>query len=775
MAVSALAQAPAEGPLNLLFLLDDQHNPRMLSAAEGGHGGLASPLTPALDELAGAGVRFDNAYCATPQCRPSRFTMLTGRHAHRHGLRTNSVWEPARGEVTLPMLARRFGYAIGTIGKHHMEWLRDVNRGVTDHGFDLVLDHTDYSSYCKAHGVDPWKDAHRHWAMPGLPPALDPVGYTFNTNEFHPAGYFADRAMEFLEERAGPSGDGRPFALWLSFPGPHPPVLPSGPDSPQDWAHMFFPPDALPLPPNFDTVATTTRLATLQASYTHVSIDQHREVLAYYYGLVAQIDHNVGRVLQRLDELGLKERTLVVFTADHGEYASEMGVWTKAGGMHDPVARVPLLLRLPGTLSAGEVSTAPVSHVDLFPTLVELLAFSPTAHERARVDGRSLVDLVTGKARTVPPGLVFAEAGYAPQVPRFRMTASATDKYTFDEEGGGEEEYYDLGADPWEQVNLRADPGVQGRVAELRDALSDWWANEDGHAPMYLPAESVPAPASAPWPPAGATGVPRDADLRWLPATAAASQEVWLGQAPDALELLAALGPMEDTFNPGTLPQAAKVYWRVDGVNADGVRVGPMWSFRTTQGGSGGPGLATNPLPANGAAQVPRDAVLTWTLGAGTRFQELWFGPVDGELQRVLNDLPTLFSSFDPPELLAGRGYRWRVDSIDQNGRTEGDVWTFHVDPAGLPDLASAPSPPHLATGVSLGLDEPLTWRPGAGAVAHDVWFGVEFPLEYRGRRSSAEYAPGPLEPGRAYYWRVDEVSAAGIRTGFTWRFDADE
>ncbi|MEE8469196.1 MAG: sulfatase-like hydrolase/transferase, partial [Planctomycetota bacterium] len=323
------ASAQTSRPLNVLYIMDDQHNPRMLGLDSNGFGGVPVSLTPNLDLLAAQGVRFSHAYTSAPQCMPERLSLLTGRFPHEHGLRWNNIWEPARGELTLPALARRHGYFTGTIGKNHLFWLDQPDLRVTDHGFDRVQDRADYVEFCGDNGVPPYFANGNHWRMDGI--SLS-AGYTFNTNRFHTSGYFSDQAIDFLENRAGPGGDGKPFVLWLSFDGPHPPILPSGPADPNDWAHRYHPFSQLALPANLGKVADTSRLQQLQAQYAHMSAEEHREALSYYYGLVSQIDFNIGRVLTRLGELGLDDRTVVVFTADHGEYAGEMACWTKGGG-----------------------------------------------------------------------------------------------------------------------------------------------------------------------------------------------------------------------------------------------------------------------------------------------------------------------------------------------------------------------------------------------------------------------------------------------------------
>lgn len=770
--VLAGAQALGQSPLNLLFVIDDQHNPRMLGTDSNGYGGLDSTLTPRLDQLAEEGVLFSHSYCSTPQCVPARFTLLTGREPHLHGLRWNKIWEPAFGELTLPELARRHGYVTANIGKHHLAWLDQPGESITDHGFDLVVDLGDYDDHCDANGQRPWNHGGNHWSMDALK-----AGYTFNTNEFHPAGYFSDRAMQFLDERSGPAGDGLPFLLWLSYYGPHTPILPSGPADPDDWAHRHGPYEDLSLPGNISKVADLARLAKKQAEWSHMSQEEHREALSYYYGLVSQIDHNIGRVLDHLEALELSERTVVVFNSDHGEMAAEMSCWTKGGGMYESLTRVPLIVRTPGSLVQGAVVDSPVTSVDFFPTLTELLGLSPTAAERDRLSGRSFAgQVLLGTSAADWPEVVFSQFG-PPGGDRVRMAVSSADKYVQDDRNGGEEEYFDLLADPWEMENLIADPTAAERIGELRGLVEDWWGDESEHAPTYVTTgvyDLPPQTSGEPYPESGATGERLRVDPRWVPATSAETQHVYLGSVAGELELFRVLPAMASSFNPGTLEPGVEYFWRVDGVNQHGVTEGEEWSFTTRLNGRGGPALASLPSPEDGAPSVPLGTVLGWTSGEGSMAHDVWFGPTDGKLEKVIDGAPA--ARFRPSNLEAGRSYTWRVDGLDSEGRTVGDLWTFVVDGSGLPGHATEPSPAHLEFDVHVPPGKSLSWTGGLGAGAHDVYLGTEFPLTFQGRVVGiTSFKPGTLEPGRNYYWRVDEVSSTGTRTGFTWRFTTRE
>ncbi len=765
-------ERPPSGPLNVLFVMSDQHHARALGSYGNGFGGLGVSLTPHLDQLAAEGVRFENAYTPNAQCCPARYSLLTGRWPHNHGLRWNGIWEP-REEVTFPELARAAGYATITVGKHHMYWLEPRSRLHEDHGFDRIVDLNDYNEYCEREARLQYTDSSNLFQMPGLPPDLEFTGYTFNENAFHPAGYWADVVMDFLDERAA---DHRPFVCWYSMIGPHTPILPSGPADPHDWAHMYGPASALTLPHNLDKLATTLRLAAQQMVFSGITTAQWRQILSYYYGYVTQIDFNIGRVLQRLEDLGLADRTIVVYTADHGEMASEMRVWGKGTGPYDAITRVPLILRLPQVLAAGNSTDEVVSTNDLVPTLLELTGVPISDEVRARLDGRSLLDLALPGPAPAWPAATYFEFGHSmlPAVLSQRAIVTKTSKFSYDELGPAEE-FYRLDLDPFEITNRIDDPGfgIQLEISALRGQLDAWWNDGLGHALPFTIAGgalALPSPPSSPAPPSGALDVPLDVDLGWLNSTAAQEQRLFLGTSPTALALFRDLGPVQRRANPGNLAPSTTYYWRVDGENPNGETTGPTWSFTTAATGPAGPGLATAPLPADRAPGVGLHALLQWTPDGAATTQELYFGaaaPGEGGPPHVAT-LGAAASSYDPGPLQAGVRYTWRVDGVDPQGITEGDLWSFHTRTNGLPGLAGDPRPAHLEPGASVAL---LTWRPGAAADSHRVHLGTSFPLAHVATTSLPLFDPGPLSAGQTYYWRVDEQNALGLRQGSVWRF----
>jgi len=443
--LNLLAQVAQENNLNVLFIMTDQHNARALGCY--GH-----PVvqTPNMDRLAEEGVRFENAFCQTGQCCPSRYTTWTGRYRHSHELWSNGVME-SLDEITVGEVFSDAGYVTATIGKHHMQ------NDPTLHGFSHVVEISDYNAFLTTEGT-PDPSTTGTWLNVPLPGR---TGITNVDNEHHRPGFWASKTIEFLQNNVD-----NPFCCWCSFYGPHTPIYPSRP-----WGEMY---DwtTLSLPPNFtdelDPVAVS--LQNKRDLYSVMTENDHRKVMALYYGLVSQIDYNIGRVLDELDTLGLADRTIVVYTADHGESLTEHGIWTKTTTNYDCTIRIPMIIRLPGVLPAGIVSDDLVGLVDLMPTLCDLCGVPiPGA-----VEGHSLVPLMLDQVSVWRP-TIFSEIG--PETNFSTMARTKRFKYVYHMNGGSPfEEFFDLRKDPWETKNEIDNPKYAGYILSLKSQIEDWKA-----------------------------------------------------------------------------------------------------------------------------------------------------------------------------------------------------------------------------------------------------------------------------------------------------------
>lgn len=435
---------------NVLFIMSDQHNARALGCY-----GNSEISTPNMDRLAAEGVLFENTFCQTGQCVPSRYSIFTGRYARTHGTYSNGLTQNPE-EKTVAELFGEAGYVTGTIGKHHMV----MNEVTGNHGFDVV---SSPSAALTAEGTFlPYDEVHPGRAL---------VGETALNNDEHRAGQIAEQSLQFIR-----ANKDKRFVLWCSFYGPHTPICPSAP-----WSRQYDP-DKLTLPPNLHVIDEQMPSAdNLLAKSGKFSQDYyHSATLAYYYGLVSQIDYNIGRVLDELDALGLSDNTVVVYTADHGEMMAEHGAWTKGGTGYDAQIRVPLIIRWPGFFTKGKRTNELVCSIDLLPTLLEAAGLATPNN----IQGLSLVPLVQGKISRWRD-YAFSELGSSTQNTCI-MTRSKTHKYVLFRTNGQteHEQLFDLVQDPWEMQNVVADENYSDVLAKLRSALAQWEAETPAVAPM---------------------------------------------------------------------------------------------------------------------------------------------------------------------------------------------------------------------------------------------------------------------------------------------------
>ncbi len=444
------ALAKAATPRNILFIMTDQHNAHALGCY-----GSREVKTPNMDRIAREGVLFESAFCQTGQCCPSRYSIWTGRYARTHGLYMNKQLENSK-EDTIGDILKRKGYKTGTIGKHHM----NMHVIPDNHGFDVVIDIPEYHAFMESEGT--YGQERRGDFLPeNVHPGRSRVGPCQADNDHHKAGYWAAQAIDFLRKNRE-----QPFCLWLSFYGPHTPIMPSEP-----WASMYDP-ETTKLPPNhkYDYDYDTPGLKSTQEKSGTFTEDLHRKTLTYYYGLVSQIDYNIGRVLDELDRLGLADNTAVVYTADHGEMMSEHGAWTKGGQGYDATVRVPLILRCPGVIPKGVRRQELACSIDLLPTLLELI-HQPIPQN---VQGKSLVGPAKGE-----PGAwrdtVFSEIG-ASLVNQTITTRTANTKYVTYRRGGkvAYEQLFDLEKDPWEMENQSGNPKYKQVLSDMRQKRAQW-------------------------------------------------------------------------------------------------------------------------------------------------------------------------------------------------------------------------------------------------------------------------------------------------------------
>ncbi|MHB8994023.1 MAG: sulfatase family protein [Armatimonadota bacterium] len=448
---------------NILYIMTDQHNANCLSCA--GH---ANVRTPNIDRIAARGVRFSQSYCNNPICAPSRISFVTGQYCHTHRIQGNDIFELAdRNPDTIGATFRRYGYQTALIGKGHMirEWDEEAYEHIRycdlcDADRRDIRKHHYFEELIQAGLADQYEDG----ALPRDHDAITKKHAVAQLPYEHSNEAFTGReTIDFLQNR----DTRRPFLVHMSFERPHPHWMPAAEHAGlYDPAEIVLGPDAADWwenewagRPEFIRRMVGARMGAFPTQ------DELKKALAAHFALITVIDMEIGRVLDLLEERGELDNTIIVFTADHGEFAGDHGIYDKNVGIYDSIHRMPFLISYPGS-RRGVVQDGIIESVDLFPTLCELAEVPAPGG----VDGRSIVPEIRGEGQGKPWALCEWDFP-APQ--RF-FNAIRTDRYRltyYSHKQGGE--LYDHDTDPYEMQNLWDDPSQREVRLELLEVLFD--------------------------------------------------------------------------------------------------------------------------------------------------------------------------------------------------------------------------------------------------------------------------------------------------------------
>lgn len=447
-------------PLNILFIYTDDQAYWTL-----GYSGNKQSYTPNLDRLASQGAFFKNAFVTTPVCSPSRASLMSGQYSSELGILDfipqpgHILYDPEKpiglnnSSLPFPMVLQQAGYRTGLIGKWHLgDWIEegsDKRFHPTSHGYDYFMGLT-------GGGVSP------------VDPKLEEENVLQQFKGLT-VDILTDRALKFLED----STDQRPFLLSLHYRSPHTQWLPV--DSldwePYDTMEMIVPhPDF----PDLNTKRVKSRM---------------KEYLASTSG----IDRNVGKLLEKLQELGLSENTVVIFTSDHGYNMGHNGIEHKGNGhwitnsvpaatknlaknsrpnLYNQSLRVPLLIRWPGVVPPETILTQTVTNLDWYPTILELAGAKKPEGKILR--GRSMLPLLKGAPKEDWDNELYTEysmINYSTALMRSYQTSDW--KLVKDFQDPSRDELYHLASDPEERENLieKDDPEIKGIIHTLTEKL----------------------------------------------------------------------------------------------------------------------------------------------------------------------------------------------------------------------------------------------------------------------------------------------------------------
>ncbi|MFA5689237.1 MAG: sulfatase-like hydrolase/transferase [Kiritimatiellales bacterium] len=430
-------------PNVLIIMADDMGHWAMRCA------GNEDVLTPNLDRLAASGIRFENFFCVSPVSSPARASFLTGRIPSQHGvhdwLKKGNIDDPDgmyRG-VDRPVeylngirgftdYLAQDGYVCGISGKWHLG-----DNGAPQKG------HTFWKTH--AFGGGHYYD----WQMF--------EDGKLKTETRYVTDVITENAVEFLE-----ANQANRFCLSVHYTAPHSP-----------WDKAEHPEEVWDLYDCCDFSATPDLpLSPLQINSAPAGAGERRkELLRGYYTAITAMDHGIGTLLDWLEESGLRENTLIIFSSDNGMNMGHHGVWGKGNAtfplnMWDTSVKVPVIFSLPGTFAGNAICSSMLSHYDVFPTLLDLLRIP---HDEDSLPGSSFAGYLRGGEPPADQDVIIYDE-YGP----VRMIR--TDEYKYVHRYPyGPHEFYDLKNDPDEMYDQISNPQFTLEIQTLRAKLDDWF------------------------------------------------------------------------------------------------------------------------------------------------------------------------------------------------------------------------------------------------------------------------------------------------------------
>ena len=491
------AHAAARRKPNLLFLWTDEQRADTIDVY-----GNRKIQSPNMAKLARESVVFQNAYVSQPVCTPSRSTVMTGLWPHQSGCIQNNIPLPER-TPTFPELVGDPNYRTGYFGKWHLgdevfaqhgfeEWrsIEDIYRRHFREGRDKNA-LSDYSKWLAGLGYKPDGDA---GAFSRAFASKLPI-------EHGKPKFLELQTCDFLRRRRD-----EPFMLYVNFLEPHMPFY-----GPLNDLHK---PEEVDLPINFndpieDNEPRQCRDRVKKYVTGRYSNDldltkeyDWRRLIARYWGLVSQVDRSVGAILSTLEELGLAEDTIVVYTSDHGDMMGSHRLVEKSL-MYQEAMRVPLMVRAPRFGLDSRVLEGHFSHIDLVPTVLDLMGAEP----RTDLPGKSLLPTMRGEKPAPQP--VFIEWNSASREPGAKVSSDPSARAVITPDGWklclydtGEAQLFNLAADPGETTNLFGRPehnflvkhGLSGLIWNWQAKVGDTLELPQAKSPFGIISPSASEP-----------------------------------------------------------------------------------------------------------------------------------------------------------------------------------------------------------------------------------------------------------------------------------------
>ena len=424
---------------NIVVIMSDQHTPNVLGCY-----GNKNVSTPNIDFLAEKGIIFDNAYCNSPVCVPSRMSMLTGLHSHKINVFNNA--DPLLPHLaTWPLLLRTVGYDTVISGRNHLLW----GDRLAGFGARLCGD--------KSEAI-PWVKNGKTMLGEKAPQAIDthigPDDASYHAR--HDIDVNA-HAKEYLKT----AGKDKPFALFVGYYQPHAPFVAlekyfeKYKDMPVEIDELSCDPLYIPF---------------LKALKLDRKIEKEKLITAIraYYAMVSHIDELVGELYSSIRENNLLDNTIIIYTSDHGEMLGLHGLWHKMTFYEDSV-RIPLVVSCPEKFGCGKRIDRNVSLLDFFPSFMELAGIK----EDIELDGSSILPLLEGKTEGWNNRVIAETIGITRGQPGRMLKRDNLKLLMYYK---SDPVLFDLSTDPSEQHNLAKDKKYSSILTDMiKEASEDWY------------------------------------------------------------------------------------------------------------------------------------------------------------------------------------------------------------------------------------------------------------------------------------------------------------
>ena len=442
------SEIPNQDRPNIVLIMTDQHQAEALSIA-----GNLNLSTPNLDKLATSGVRFENAYVTFPLCSPSRSSMFTGQLPHQLGINSNvdTKLQPEALNRSIANVLKSNGYDCAYGGKWHAPQVEIAS----DSGFEKISEFGD----------------------------LD----------------LAENSIAYIKSKADSK---TPFFLVASFDNPHticewarnqplaygnvaPVSLDQTPELPINFKKTATFPEALQIEQNADILTYPTQ------NYTE---DDWRQYRYTYYRLIEKVDHEIGKIIDAIDDLGLAEKTIIIFTSDHGDGNASYG-WNQKTALFQETIKVPFIIRdKKGQTSENITKNALISTgLDFYPTILDYAGVSTSD----AVLGKSIKPLISNENHSEERDFVVTETKFDSKNSYGTLGRALIDKqykYVLYSWGKNREQFFDLKADPFEMNNLAGSQKHVQLIDTYRQKLISWCQNTNDSQflkRMILPTNST--------------------------------------------------------------------------------------------------------------------------------------------------------------------------------------------------------------------------------------------------------------------------------------------